>query len=196
MSTWVTGSSRFCTFGCSSPGRSSPYTESADSLPQSGSGFRDTTYRCPGGNETTKSCCFTGKQIQHFCLACHSNAPYHSQKSPIRGFIVGSYNEKQPLKVTMPNSTYTCLSRGTDGSTLSPRRGGVSPTRRSVVESTELVAWPALASQGCSVCTRERSRSAPSNWTVAKQGDTGSSTFVQGVRRSEMSRAAVYPLKL
>lgn len=53
--------------------------------------------------------------------------------------------------LTAKMSTHTCLSSGTDGSTLSPRRGGVSPTRRRVVDSTVVDVVPVLVSLVCSV---------------------------------------------
>lgn len=52
--TWVTASSRSCRSGCSSPGRSSPCTESVETLPPNGSGLHDTTWRSPAGNTATK----------------------------------------------------------------------------------------------------------------------------------------------
>lgn len=54
-STWVRVSSRSWRSGCSSPGRSSPCTESVDFLPPSDSAFHGTTCRRPGGDRTTKS---------------------------------------------------------------------------------------------------------------------------------------------
>lgn len=51
MPTWARGSSHSCTFGCSSPSRSSLCTESAGPLPPSGSGFRDTTYKQERGQQ-------------------------------------------------------------------------------------------------------------------------------------------------
>lgn len=139
MPTWARGSSHFCPSGCSSPGRSSLCTESAGPLPPSGSGLRDTTYKWPARSRTTKRLRFT-----ETCLLF-------------------------PVNAMMLQSTYTCLSRGTEGSTLSPRRRGVSPTRRSVVESAELVVLPALENRVCSVFAHERSRSAPSNWTETER---------------------------
>lgn len=66
--------------------------------------------------------------------------------------------------------TYTCFSRGRDGSTLSPSRGGVSPTRRSVAASHADDAEPIfLVNLVWSGWARERSLSAPSNWTAATQ---------------------------
>lgn len=50
--TWVTASSRSCRSGCSSPGKSSPCTESVETLPPNGSGLHDTTCRSPAGNTT------------------------------------------------------------------------------------------------------------------------------------------------
>lgn len=140
MPTWARGSSHFCPFGCSSPGRSSLCTESAGPLPLSGSGSRDTTYRIPA--KTRKD---------------NREEPFHCWTTET--FLLVHVN------LMMLKSTYTCLSRGTEGSTLSPRRGGVSPTRRSVVESAEPVVLPALEYRVCSVCPHERSRSVPSNWT-------------------------------
>lgn len=52
INTWVTASSHSDRSGCSSPGRSSLCTESAESLPPHGSGFRDTTCRKPRRNAT------------------------------------------------------------------------------------------------------------------------------------------------
>lgn len=61
--------------------------------------------------------------------------------------------------------TYTCLSSGRAGSTLSPRRGGVSPTIRRVAAfpPTEVDVGLVLVSLVCSVWALERPLSAPSN---------------------------------
>lgn len=91
----------------------------------------------------------------------NKEVPFHCQTTET--FVLFHVN------VMMLKSTYTCLSRGTEGSTLSPRRGGVSPTRRSVVESTDLAVLPALDNRVCSVCAHERSLSAPSNWTETER---------------------------
>ena len=60
-------------------------------------------------------------------------------------------------------SPYTCRSSGIAGSTLSPRRGGVSPAMRSVADPTAAEVGLTLGGRACSGCARERSRSAPSN---------------------------------
>lgn len=72
-----------------------------------------------------------------------------------------------PTPLTLQALAYTCFSRGKKGSTLSPRTAGVSLQRRRVAGSAEAAA--ALVSLDCSVCPRELSLCAPSNWTVSRQ---------------------------
>lgn len=94
MSTWVTASSRSCRSGCSSPGRSSPCTESAESLPPSGSGFRDTTCRLPGRSTTYLNLCDAAHRL-FYCSWFTASICIFTSTTSVWTFVAQTHKDLQ-----------------------------------------------------------------------------------------------------